>query len=151
MQMTVRIPGSRRVMPHGHGLQPLNRDFDLPARRAHPGGGVLAEPAQNLGGGAVLRRVIRGGNVRVQRRGQRPGLRPVHNHFYEPNRPVIGPQPPPRLAGPGVEAGDPGLVVLAGQRCQLHHRATGADGEAPRDPGALGQVVVIRPPRSAAR
>jgi hypothetical protein len=50
-------------------LQSLDRHLYLPTRGPHPGGRVPGQPRDDLGRGAVLRRVVRLGDVRVQRRG----------------------------------------------------------------------------------
>lgn len=142
--MPVRIPRAGRVVPHRHRLGHLHRHLHLPAARPDPGGGVLAEPADDLGGSPVLRRVVRRGDLRVQRRRQRPRLRAVDHHLDEPYGPVIGPQPAPRLAGVRIETGDPRLVAVTGQRRQLLHPPNGG-GVAAGDARPLGQVVVIGP------
>ncbi len=67
VQMPVRIPGPGGVVPHRHRLQHLDGHLHLPAARTHPGGRVPGEPADDLGGGAVLRRVVGRGDVRVDR------------------------------------------------------------------------------------
>jgi hypothetical protein len=145
VQMPMRITCARGVVPHGDRLEHRDGDLDLLAARPHPRGGVLRQPADDLLGRAVLRRVVRGGDVRMQHRGQRPGLRPVHDDLDEPHRPVVRPQPAPRPAGRRIPAGHPRLVGVAGQRRQLPGTAIGASGVAAGDPRALGQVVVIRP------
>jgi hypothetical protein len=94
---------------------------------------------------AVLRRVVGGSDVGVQRGGHGPRLRAVDHDLHEPDRPVVGAQPSPGLAGLGVEPGHPGLVTVPGKRCQLLGPAVRAGGEAAGDPGALGEVIVIRP------
>jgi hypothetical protein len=142
MQVPVRTPGPGGVVAHGHRLQALDRHLHLPAARADPGGGLLREPADDLDGGAVLRGVVGGADVRVQGGGQRPGLRPVDDHLDEPHRPVIGAQPTARGSGVGVCAGHPRLVAIPGQRGELGHPSA-AGGVAAGEPGALGRVVVI--------
>jgi hypothetical protein len=142
--MPVRIPGAGRVVPHRHRLQHFERHLHLPAARPDPGGGVPGQPADDLGGGAVLGFVVGGGDVSMQGGGQRPGLRAIDHHLDEPHRTLIHAQPPPRLTRYGVPAGDPGLVGLPGQRRPFGHPPDGGS-EAAGQAGALGQVVVIGP------
>jgi hypothetical protein len=144
VQMPVRIPGAGGVVPHRHRLHYPDRHLHLAAARADPGGRVPRQPADDLDRGAVLCRVVGGGDVFVQRGGQRPGLRPVDHHLDEPHRVSVGAQPPPRLAGVRIPAGHPRLVAVAGQRRPFPHPPAGG-GEAAGQAGALGQVVVIGP------
>jgi hypothetical protein len=67
VQMPVRIPGPGGVVAHRHRLQHLHRNLHLPAARPHPGGRMLGQPADDLSRRAVLRGVVRRGDVRVQR------------------------------------------------------------------------------------
>jgi hypothetical protein len=62
----VRVAGTRSVVADGDRLDPLDRDLGLPAVWSHPGGDVLGHPADDLLRGAVPRRVVRGGDLRVQ-------------------------------------------------------------------------------------
>jgi hypothetical protein len=112
--MTVRIAGPRGVVPHHSGLELLHRDLHLPAARTDPDGRVLCEPGQDLGRGPVLRCRIRGRDVRVQLRRERPGLRPVDHHLDEPNRLPVATQPPLRHTSHRVAAGHPRLTPLPG-------------------------------------
>jgi hypothetical protein len=144
MQVPVWVAGAGGVVPHHHRLQRLDRDGDLRPARPDPGGGVLAEPADDLPRGPVLRRLIRCRDIGVQLRRERPRLRPVHHHLNEPHRICVGAQPAARLAGLRVQAGDPRLVPVTGQRRELDHRPVRSGGVPPRHPGPLGQVVVIR-------
>ena len=75
VQVTVRVAGPGRVVPDHRGLDLLDRHLHLPTARPDPGGRVLGDPADDLGGGLVLGFVQRGRDVWMQRRGQRPGLR----------------------------------------------------------------------------
>ena len=84
VEVAVRVAGPGGVVPHHGGLELLDRDLHLPASRPDPGGGVLGEPADDLGRGPVLGGVVGGGDLRVQRRGQRPGLRTVDHDLDEP-------------------------------------------------------------------
>jgi hypothetical protein len=144
VQMPVRIPGAGGVVPNGHRLQHLDRHLYLPAARPDPGGRVPRQPADDLRCGAVLRRVVGGGDFRVHRGRQRPGLRAVDHDLDEPHRPIVGAQPPPRHAGVRISAGHPRLVGLSGQRRTFLHPPV-AGGEAAGQAAALGQVVVIGP------
>jgi hypothetical protein len=60
---------------------------------------MLRQPADDLDSGAILRRVVAGGDIRVQLRGERPRLRSCR--LDEPHRPVILSQPTLRDAGVG--------------------------------------------------
>ena len=142
VQMPVRISGAGGVVPHRHRLQHPERHLHLPAARADPGSRVPGEPADDLDRGAVLRGVVGGGDVQVHRGGQRPGLGAVDHDFDEPHRTLVGSQPPARLPGVWVPAGDPALVGLPRQRRTLLH-PPGGGREAAGQAGALGQVVVI--------
>ena len=84
MQVAVRVPGSGGVVPHHRSLELVDRDLHLPAARPDPGRGVLGEPADDFLRGAVLGRVVGRGDLRVQRRDQRPGLRSVDHDLDEP-------------------------------------------------------------------
>jgi hypothetical protein len=76
---------------HRDRLEPLDRDGDLLPAWTDPGGGVLSEPADDLLGGAVLCRLVGGGDVGMEFSGQRPRLGPVHDQFDEPHRVRVGP------------------------------------------------------------
>ena len=109
VKVTVRVTRAGGVVPHHRGLEPLHRDLDLPPARAHPGGGVLGQPPDDLDRRRLLRRVVRRRDLGMNRRRQRPGLRPVHHHLDEPQPVLIGAEPALRPTL-GVEAGDPRLV-----------------------------------------
>ena len=70
VQMPVRVTGPRRVVPDHRGLDPLDRHLHLPPARTDPGGRVLGDPADDLGGGLVLGFVQRGRDVWMKRGGQ---------------------------------------------------------------------------------
>ncbi len=144
VQMPMRVLRAGGVVPHRRCLQDLQRHLHLAAPRADAGGCVLREPGDDLLGGPFLRRLVGPGDVRVQRGGQRPGLRAVDHHLDEPHRMRVAAQLTPRLAGVRVPAGDPGLVGIAGQRRQLGH-PTIRGSEALGDARALGEVIVIGP------
>lgn len=74
---------------------------------------------------------------------ERPRLRPVHHDLDEPHRARVGTQPATRLTGLRIQAGDPHLVPVAGQRGQLDDRSVGTGHEPPSDAGAFGEVVVV--------
>jgi len=133
-------------MPHHVGLEPLYRDLYLPAPRTDPGGRVLGEPGQDLGRGPVLRRRIRGRDVRVQLRRERLRLRSVHHHFDEPHRLPVTTQPTLRHAGHRVEAGHPRLVPLPRQRPDPAHTLRRGCEITLRETSPFGEVIVIRPP-----
>ena len=97
VQVAVRVAGPGGVVPHHRGLELLDRHLHLPAARPDPGGGVLGQPADDLGRGPVLRGVVRRRDLGVQRRGQRPGLRPVDHDLDEPQPVRVG-----RAAGPSA-------------------------------------------------
>ena len=84
VEVAVRVAGPGGVVPHHRRLELLDRHLHLPAPRPDPGGGVLGEPADDLDRGPVLGGVVGGGDLRVQRRGQRPGLRTVDHDLDEP-------------------------------------------------------------------
>jgi hypothetical protein len=86
VQVSVRIAGAGRVVRDGHRLELLDGHLHLTAPGADPGGGVLCQPADDLDGRPVLGRVVGGGDVRMQRRGQRPGLRAVSHDLHESHR-----------------------------------------------------------------
>jgi hypothetical protein len=142
VEMPVRISGAGRVVPHRHRLQHVERHLHLPATRTDPGGGVPGQPADDPGGGTILSGVVGGGDRRVHRRGQRPGLQTVDHHLDEPHRPLVGTQPPARRAGVWVAAGHPRLVGVTGQRRSLLH-PPGGGREAAGDARPFGQVIII--------
>ena len=149
VQVPVRVAGAGGVVPHHRGLQLLDRDLHLSAPRPDPGGGVLGEPADDLGRGPVLGGVVGGGDLRVQCRGQRPGLRPVDHHLDEPQparrRSAAAPSArrsrrrsrPPTARTPGPSRDRP--------RSRGDPSSRGVPRRTGGQPGALGQVVVIGP------
>ena len=108
--MPMRVTGPRRVVPDHRGLDPLDRHLHLPPARPDPGGRVLGDPADDLGGGLVLGVVQRGRDLRMQGRGQRPGLRAVDGDLDEPQRVRVLADPTLRPSGVDVDPGDPLLV-----------------------------------------
>ena len=70
MQVSVRVAGTRRVVPDSDRLDSLDRDLHLAAAWPDPGGRVLGQPGDDLLGGSVLSRLVRRGDVWVQRRGE---------------------------------------------------------------------------------
>ena len=110
MQMTVRVTGPRGVVPHHRRLQLLHGYLHLPAAGTHPGGRVLGQPPDDLDRGPLLGGVEGVRDLRVEGRGQGPGLRSVDHDLHEPQRPVIGTQSTLRLPGDRVKSGDPPLI-----------------------------------------
>ncbi len=167
VQVEVRVPGARGVVPDLRGLDLLHRDLDLPPPRTDPGRRVL-EPTRRSSrlprGPGPPRRPP---DLRVHRRRERPRLGTIDHHLHEPHRlPSVRTRP---LARPvDVDATDPSLVGRAVQRAAGPHtgrttagRLTGsADSDVTLgQTSALGQVVVIGPravgldvgPRSSSR
>lgn len=144
VQMPVRVSGPRRVVPDHRGLDPLHRHLHLPAPRSDAGGGVLGDPADDLGGGFVLSPVQRGRDLRMQGSRQRPGLRAVDGDLDEPQCVRVRADPTLLATGVDIEPGDPLLVGLAVHRARVLHTVRGRC-EPCRDPAALAEVVVIRP------
>jgi len=105
---------------------------------------VLCDPADDLGGGLVLSRVECLRDLWVERRCERPGLRPVDGDLDEPQPIRVLTDPTLLAAGVDVAAGDPLLVGFpvhrAGSRNAIRSR-----GEPLRDAGPLAEVVVIGP------
>ena len=155
--MAVRVAGPGGVVPHHRRLELLDRDLHLPAARPDPGGGVLGQPADDLDRGPVLGGVVGGGDLRVQRGGQRPGLRTVDHDLDEPQALLVGTQPALRRPGLDVVPGDPPLVGRPVQRPPSpdHSVLARTPGRTPSgvgvatyrvgQAGALGEVVVIDP------
>ena len=86
VQVTVRVAGPRGVVPHHRGLQLLHRYLYLSAAGTHPGGRVLGQPPDDLDRGPLLGGVEGVRDLRVQGRGQGPGLRAVDDDLDEPQR-----------------------------------------------------------------
>jgi hypothetical protein len=89
MQMPVWIAGARRAVPHDDGLDLADRNLHLRAPGSNASCRMLGYPTDDLTGRCVLRRVVRGGNIRVQLSCQRPGFGSVDDHLDEPNRALI--------------------------------------------------------------
>jgi len=70
VKMTVGVPGAGGVVPDRGCLDLLDRYLHLAATRSHPGGRVLGDPADDLGGGLVLGFLQRGRDVWMKRSGQ---------------------------------------------------------------------------------
>lgn len=102
-------------MPHHRRLELLDRHLNLPTSGPNAGGGVLGEPAGDLGRRLVLGCVVGGRDLGVQGRRQRPGLGAVHDHLDEPQSPSVGAQPALGGAGVDVVPGDPTFVARAVQ------------------------------------
>jgi hypothetical protein len=145
VQMPVRIPSPRRVVPHRDSLQQLDRHLNLTSPRTHPRRRVLGQPADDLGRRAIHRRVVRRRDIGVQRGRQRPRLRPVDHDLDEPDRARVLPQPPPRRSSERVATRNPGLVGIAIQGAEILDTAVGSSDEPLREARSLGQVVVVHP------
>jgi hypothetical protein len=70
VQVPVRVVRAAGEVPHRGRLQHLHRHLHLTPGRPDPGGGVLGQPGDDLLGGSVLSRLVRRGDVRVQRRSE---------------------------------------------------------------------------------
>ena len=117
VEVAVRVTGARGVVTHDGRLELLHRDLHLPATRPDPGGGVLGHPPDHLTSRPIHRRVVRRRDVGVERGGERPGLRPVHDDLDEPQRTGVVAQPTLRPSPVSdVVAGDPPLVGVPIQR-----------------------------------
>ncbi len=159
-KMPVRVTGPGRVVPDHRRLDLLHRHLHLPTPRPHPRRRVLGDPADDLLGRPVLRRIQRGRDLRMQGCRQRPGLRPVDGDLDEPQRVRVVPQPPLGPAGVDVVPGDPPLVGLAvevaspaspsGSPSRSHRRRTGSRRRSLR-PGSSRQPGSDRPRRRRAR
>lgn len=144
MQMPMRVTGTRRVVPNHRRLDPLHRHLYLTSPRPYPGGRVLREPGDDLGGRLALGFVQRGRDLRVQGRDQRPGLRAVDGDLDEPQRVRVIPDPTLLVTGVDVDTGDPLLIGLAVHRSGVLDTVRGR-GEPGRHSAALAEVVVIGP------
>ncbi len=127
VQMPVRVTGSGRVVPDGHGLEPLDRHLHLSTPRTHPRRGVLGQPPHDLYRGSIHRRVVRLGQLRVKGGGQGPRLGTVHDDLAEPDGLRIGPQPPTRFAAQRIETRHPGLVAVPIESAGLLDAVGGGD------------------------
>ena len=110
VQVTVRVTGTRGVVPHHRGLELLHRNLHLTAARPDARGGVLAHPPDHLTSCAIHRRVVRRRDLRVEHGGERPGLRPVDDDLDEPQRVLVVTQPTLGHPALDVVAGDPPFV-----------------------------------------
>ena len=148
VQVPVRVPGPRRVVPHDRRLDLLDRHLDLPTPRTDPGRRVLSDPADDLLSRSALRRVVGLSDLGMQGGGQRPRLRAVHRDLDEPHPLRVRPQPPLRLAGLDDMAGHPLLIRVPIERSGSSHDGrlvTHGWGRhvALRNSGPLCQVVVV--------
>ena len=146
MQMPVRIPRPRRVMPHHRSLE-LRRPGPAPGRRAARPGSWRAPPASP---GSARRR----GPAPPHTRRRCPGAVPrpatttsgrsprLRRNAPPPRRSAAGPSPPPVSGStPAPTPRRPSPDSPPTSRTPLGRRHPVAVGEA----GALGQVIVIRP------
>jgi hypothetical protein len=69
----------------------------------------------------------------------------VDDDLDESHRVPVAAEPAARLTAVRIQPGDPGLVVVTRQRREFDDRPVRASAESPRNPGALGKVVVIDP------
>ena len=138
----ITCPG--RVVPDHRGLDLLDRHLHLPPTRSDPGGRVLSDPADDLGGRLVLGFVQRRRDLRMQRRGQGPGLGSVDRNLDEPECVRILAEAALVSARLDVDPGNPLLVGVPGHGPSTLDNV-GSGGESLSDAGALGKVVVISP------
>jgi len=154
----MRVAGAARVVPDHRRLDLLNRHLHLPPPRPSPSGRVRGKPADDLPRGTLLCGVVCRRDLRVERGSQRPRLRPVDDDLDEPQRVLVLADQPFRgdsLVAPVetlVVPGDPALVGVAVQHSpclncgnRTFPLARQSGYVAGRDPGALGEVVVIGP------
>ena len=123
VEVTVGVAGPGGVVPHHGSLELLDRDLHLAAPRPDPSGRVLSEPAVDLSRGLVLGGVVRRGDLRVQRRGERPGLRTVDHDLDEPQALLVATQPALGRTGLDVVPGDPPFVGRPIQRSPCPDRS----------------------------
>ena len=142
VEVAVWVTGPRGVVAHDRCLDHLHRHLHLPATRTDPGGGVLGHPPDHLPSRPVHCRVVRGRDVGMECRGERPGLRPVDDDLDEPQRACVVAQPTLGRAGQHVVAGDPPLVGRTVEITDALHSA-GAGEVVLGQAGAFGQVVVV--------
>lgn len=91
VEMPVGVPRPGRVMPDDGCLNLLDRHLHLPATRPDPRRRVLGHERDDLLGRAILSGVQRRRHLRVQRRCQRPRLRPVDRNLDVPQRVAVLP------------------------------------------------------------
>jgi len=144
MQMPVRVTGPGGEVAYDGGFDLLHRHLHLPAPRPYPGCRMRRQPTDDLLSSRHLRGVICLGNLRVQRRRERPRLRPVDGDLDEPHRLIIGSEPAFRCPGFNVVPGDPPLVGLAVHVVPVLE-APGCGDDPHRNAAALGEVVVVGP------
>ena len=116
VQVSVRVPGPRGVVPHDRRLDLLDGHLQLPTPWADPGRGVLRDPPNDLLRCLLLGGVVCGGEFGMHRGDQRPRLRAVHRNLDEPHPLGVCPQPTLRLPGLHLMPGDPVLIGLTTQR-----------------------------------
>lgn len=144
--MSVRVAGTRGVVPNEGGLDLLDGHLDLSAARSDARRRVLRDPADDLARGARLRVLVGVGDVGVQRRGERPGLGSVDDNLDETERVVVVAQSTLRVPGCDVVPGDPAFVARAVEvGASFGAQAVDADGDGVvlGDTAALGEVVVV--------
>lgn len=86
MKVPVRVAGPGREVAYDSRFDLLHGDLRLPTAWADARRRVRGQPADDLLGRRQLRGVVRLGDLGMERRRERPGLRPVHCHLDEPHR-----------------------------------------------------------------
>ena len=142
VRVAVRFAGPRGVVPDHCGLDLLDRYLHLAVPGPDAGGGVLGDPADDLGGGPVLGGVQRRGDLGMQGSGQGSGLGSVDGDLDEPQRVRILAESALRFPRFNVDPGHPLLVRVAGQLAEVLDAVRGG-GQSGGDAGALAEVVVI--------
>ena len=143
MQVSVRVACPGGEVAYDGRLDLLDRHLHLAPSRSNTGRRVRGEPVDDLPRRGHLRGIVRIGDVGVQCRRERPGLRSVDGDLDEPHGLVVLAQPPLHCACLDVVSGDPSLVgraVHVGSALD----AIGGRDEVHGDPAALGEVVVVR-------
>ena len=105
---------------------------------------MLGQPPDDLDGGAILGSVVRIGDLGVQRRRHRPGLRSVDRDLDEPHRVVVVAEPASDLPGLDVISGDP-LLVRRAVHVPARPDVAALGDKSLRELAPLGQVVVVGP------
>ncbi len=142
VQVSVGVACAGGEVTHDGCLDLFDWHLHLPTTRSNPGSRVRGEPADDLLGDRHLSCVVGRRDLGVQRRRERPGLRPVDSDLDESHRLVIGPESALRCTGLDVEPGDPALVGLSVHVVPVFDAVGGSD-DPDRNAAALGEVVVV--------